>query len=176
MIGRVFRIVRVPITLLILLGVLLYGANWGFKNVFAEIPPAPPPSCIQQKVPKGQLKADQVTVRVYNGGDKHGLAGDIGRTMRGKGFKVSITTNTKERIKGTVIVGSGAKNPEVLLVHSFFKKATIRVDGRVDGSVDVLVGSTYAGFNKKAKNVINVGEKAVCLPASSTASPTVANG
>ena len=29
MIGRVFRIVRTPITLLILLGVLLYGAWWG---------------------------------------------------------------------------------------------------------------------------------------------------
>ena len=29
MIGRVFRIVRTPLTLLILLGVLCYGAWWG---------------------------------------------------------------------------------------------------------------------------------------------------
>ena len=41
MIGRVFRIVRTPITLLILLGVLLYGAWWGYRNIIQPVPKAP---------------------------------------------------------------------------------------------------------------------------------------
>ena len=45
MIGRVFRIVRTPITLLILLGVLMWGAWWGYTNILAPIPKVPPPPC-----------------------------------------------------------------------------------------------------------------------------------
>ena len=40
-----------------------------------------------------------------------------------------------------MIVGAGAKDPEVLLVKSFFKDATVRADKRADHSVDVLVGN-----------------------------------
>jgi hypothetical protein len=37
-IGRVFRIVRTPITLLLLLGVLMWGAWWGYNNILAPVP------------------------------------------------------------------------------------------------------------------------------------------
>ena len=63
----------------------------------------------------------------------------------------SAPTNTSEKVEQTVIVGADAKNPEVLLVKGFFKDATVRADKRTDGSVDVLVGDQYGGFNKKAK-------------------------
>jgi LytR cell envelope-related transcriptional attenuator len=170
-IGRIFRIVRTPITLLVLLGVLLYGAWWGYRNIIQPVPKPPPPPCVEQAVPKGELKASQVTVKVYNGGDRRGLAGDIGRSLRRKGFKVPVTTNTGEKIQKTVIVGAGAKNPEVLFVRSFFKKAVVRVDKRTDGSVDVLVGNKYGGFNNDAKATYVVKTKTVCLP-SQTPSPT----
>ena len=42
MIGRVFRIVRTPITLLILLGVLMWGAWWGYTNILRPVPKIPP--------------------------------------------------------------------------------------------------------------------------------------
>ena len=117
MIGRVFRIVRTPLTLLILLGVLCYGAWWGWNNVIATVPPLPPEPCVQQTLPNSQLRSTQVTVNVYNGGDRRGLAGDVGRALRDKGFKVQRTSNTGENIKQTVIVGANAKNPEVVLVR-----------------------------------------------------------
>ena len=164
MIGRVFRLVRTPITLLFLLGVLCYGAWWGYSNVLAPVPVAPPAPCVPQPVNQGQLRSSQVTVSVYNGGDRKGLAGDVGRALREKGFKVQRTTNTGEQIERTVIVGAGAKNPEVLLVKGFFKKSEIRVDKRVDNSVDVLVGTQYGVFNKKAKTSVPVRAKSVCLP------------
>ena len=175
MIGRVFRIVRTPITLLILLGVLMWGAWWGYTNILAPVPKIPPPPCVEQTLAKGQLKSSQVIIKVYNGGDRRGLAGDVGRSLRNKGFKVTLTTNTVEKISKTVIVGANAKNPEVLFVKSFFKDAVVRADKRNDGSVDVLVGNKYGGFNKNAKTTYVIKSKTACL-ASQTPTPSAPLG
>jgi hypothetical protein len=174
-IGRVFRIVRTPITLLILLGVLMWGAWWGYTNILAPVPKIPPPPCVEQTLAKGQLKASQVIIKVYNGGDRRGLAGDVGRSLRNKGFKVTLTTNTVEKISKTVIVGANAKNPEVLFVRSFFKDSVVRADKRNDGSVDVLVGNKYGGFNKDAKTTYTIKSKTACL-ASQTPTPSAPLG
>ncbi len=175
MIGRVFRIVRVPITLLVLLGVLMYGAWWGYSNVLKPVPPTPPKPCVQQTLQGGQLRSGQVTVSVFNGGNRRGLAGDVGRALRDKGFRVQRTANTGEKVGQTVIVGAGAKNPEVLMVAAFFKKPAIRIDkNKADRSVDVLVGDKYGGFNKGAKTTLTVKAKTVCLPAA--ASPSTVLG
>lgn len=171
MIGRVFRIVRTPLTLLLLLGVLCYGAWWGYKNVLADVPPLPPDPCVEQQLPNSQLRSSQVTVNIYNGGNRRGLAGDVGRALRDKGFRVLKTTNTKEKVSATVIVGANASNPEVQLVKGFFKGASVRADKRQDGTVDVLVGDKYGGFNKKAPTAITVKSSKACLPATQTASP-----
>jgi len=164
----VFRIVRTPITLLLLLGVLAYGAWWGYTNVLAPVPATPPVKCVPQLVKAGELSSAQVVVNVFNGGSQKGLAGDVGRSLRQSGFKVQRTTNTAVKIDKTVIVGAGAKNPEVLLVQSFFKKSSIKVDKRPDHSVDVLVGNSYGGFDKKAKTTLKVKAKSVCLPPTPT--------
>ena len=51
----------------------------------------------------------------------------------------------------------------------------MRVDKRTDGTVDVLVGDKYGGFNKKAPTAIAVKSATVCLPSSQTASPALGN-
>ena len=174
MIGRIFRVVRTPVTLLILFGMLLYGAWWGYNNIIKPIPPLPPEPCVDQVVEKGQLKSGQVVVRVYNGGDRKGLAADVGRSLRGRGFRVVLTTNTVEKIQKTVIVGAAGNNPEVLFVKSFFKEAVVRSDKRVDRTVDVLVGNKYGGFKKDAKTTYQVDTTTLCLPSQSTsASPAL---
>jgi hypothetical protein len=169
-IGRIFRIVRTPITLLLLLGVLCYAAWWGYTNVLRPIPAPPVQPCVDQSVNKGQLKSSQVTVKVYNGGNKRGLAGDVGRSLRERGFNVIRTANTAEKISKTVIVGADSKNPEVLLVKGFFKDAVVKGDKRADHSVDVLVGNKYGGFNKNAKRTYAVKTSTVCLPSQTTSS------
>lgn len=166
MIGRVFRLVRTPLTLLVLLGVLCYGAYWGYNNIIAPVPAAPPEPCVNQTVTKGKLLSSQVTVSIFNGGSKRGLAGDVGRLMRDRDFTVQRMTNTNENIQKTVIVGAGTKNPEVLLVKAFFKDAEVRSDKRADHTVDILVGDKYAGFNKKAPTSYAVKTSTVCLPPS----------
>ena len=51
----------------------------------------------------------------------------------------------------------------MLFVKSFFKDAVVRADKRTDGSVDVLVGNKYGGFNKNAKTTY-VGQDQDRLP------------
>ncbi len=173
MLGRVLRAIRVPVTLLILLGLLCYGAWWGWTRVIAQTPKSPPEPCVQQTVAKGKLKSSQVTVNVFNGGRKRGLAGDVAKDLEAAQFKVGKVGNTDHdhAVSSTVIVGAGAKNPEVLLVKGFFKGAKISADQRANHSVDVLVGNSYGGFNKLAKTSIAVKGKSVCLPASPSSSP-----
>jgi len=164
LIGRIFRVVRTPLTLLVLLGVLLYAAWWGYNNIIQPVPKQAAPPCVDQTLAKGQLKSSQVTLRVFNGGDRKGLAADVGRALRDKGFKVQQTRNTVEKIQRTVIVGANAKDPEVLFVQRFLKDSVVRADGRADHSVDVLVGNRYGGFNKSAKTTYAVKAGTVCLP------------
>jgi len=175
LIGRIFRVARTPVTLLILFGVLLYGAYWGYNNIIKPVPALPPEPCVVQNLPNGQLKTGQVVVRVYNGGDRKGLAADVGRSLRGKGFRVTLTTNTVEKIQKTVIVGADVNNPEVKFVKTFFKESVVRADQRVDRTVDVLVGNKYGGFDKNAKTTYRVETDTVCLP-SQTPSATPALG
>lgn len=174
MIGRILRVVRTPVTLVILLAALVYAAYWGYTNVIAPVPPPPPTPCVQQALPKRQLATKQVYVKVFNGGNSRGLAANVGRALRGKGFKVTATSNTIVKVDKTVIVGAGAHDPEVLLTKSFFKDATVQADGRADHTVDVLVGNKYAGFNKNAKKTLSVGADTLCLPSVETVSPTPA--
>jgi len=168
--GRVLRTLRTPLTLLVLLGILIYGAYWGWTNVVAPPPPPQPKPCVTQKVAGGKLKTSQVTVHILNGGKVRGLAGTVAQEMRAKGFKTSQVDNTEEAVTTTVIVGASKNNPEVKLVLSFFKKAKVREDKRSDRSVTVLVGDKYAGFNTKAKTSITVKAKTVCLPGTPTPS------
>jgi hypothetical protein len=160
---------------MILFGMLLYGAWWGYDNIIRPIPPLPPTPCVDQSVPNGQLKASQVVVKVYNGGDRKGLAADVGRSLRNEGFRVILTTNTVEKIQKTVIVGAAENNPEVLFVKSFFNESVVRSDKRADHTVDVLVGNKYGGFNTNAKTTYQVDTTTLCLPSQSP-SPTPAIG
>lgn len=159
----VWRAIRTPLTLLVLLAVLGFGAKWGYDNATAPPPPPPPTPCVDQPVKDGKLSSTQVTVNIYNGGSKRGLAGDVGYTLREHGFKIVAATNTDEKVAKTVVVGAAQDNPEVQLVMGFFKDATFRADGRVERDVDVLLGAKYAGMNDKAPNTIKVDTKSVCL-------------
>lgn len=164
MLGRVLRAIRTPLTLLVLLAVLCYGAWWGWEKVVAPAPAAQPEPCVETQVEKGTLKSSQVTVNVLNGGRKRGLAGTVGEQLLSKKFKIDQIGNTDREIETTIIVGAGEKNPEVLLVKGFFKGAAVEADDRSDHSVDVLVGNKYGGFQKKAKTSIAVKTETVCLP------------
>lgn len=160
---------RTAITIAVLLFVLVGGLAWGYRSVQQATAPKPPPPCVTTET-KALIPA-QVSIRVLNGGSVIGLAGTVSTAMRSRGFVVLRTGNTDEHINGTIIVGAKESNPEVQLVAGYFEKATIRTDGRKDGTVDVLVGDQYGGLTKTPPTSVAVPGGVVCLP-SSTPSPS----
>ncbi len=158
---------RTPVTLLLLLAVLGYGAWWGYKTVIAPAPKNATP-CVTRTA--SELLPNQVTVKVLNGGDVRGFATDVAKTLRARGYNVSAVGNTDNAVTQTTIVGAAAENPEVVLVASNFSEATIRPDNRADHTVDVILGPKNAdpmpgqGFQTS----IPLPGGTVCLPSSAT--------
>lgn len=168
MVGRILRAIRTPFVLLILLGILVYGAWWGWTNIVKPVKSDSRDSCVPTKVTDKKLKTSQVTVRVKNGGDKRGLAGQVTNHLKSTKFHALEPGNTDKKVNKTVIVGKSAKNPEVKLVQRFFPKSRAKSDHRSDRSVDVRVGNGYKGFKKSAHRSYPVKTKTVCLPKSSS--------
>ena len=173
MIGRVFRIVRTPLTLLVLLGVLAYGAWWGYTNVLKPLPPPAADPCVEQKVTKGQLTPVRSPSASTTGANAAGWPVTSGEPYASVASSCSGPPTPARRSGSPSIIGAAAKNPEVLLVSGFFRGAVIKADKRKDRSVDVLVGDRYGGFNKNAKASISVKTPTVCLPSVRTPSPVL---
>ena len=169
---QVIRWLRTPVTLVVLLIVLGYGAWWGYKAVLT-VPVSTINACVTQ--PVSQLTPDKVTVRVLNGGDVKGYATDVAKVLKARGYNISVVSNTSETITTPVIVGGTVDSPAVKLVASNFPGATLRADNRNDGTVDVLIGTKSdktipaTGFS----TAIPVPNGNACLPKSqsSSASP-----
>lgn len=134
---QVIRLLRTPVTLIVLLVVLGYGAWWGYKAVLT-VPVSTANACVS--LPVTQLTPDKVTVRVLNGGDVRGLAGNVAKILEARGYNVASVGNTGEAVATPIIVGATADSPAVKLVASNFPTGTIRADNRNDGTVDVLLG------------------------------------
>lgn len=170
-VGKVLKALRTPVTLLVLLAALGYAAWWGYTNVTAPIPPAPREPCVPQSVEDGKMTAEQVTLRVLNGGSQRGLAGEVADDLRENGFRVSRVDNLdraddEPETEGTIIVVQDKDNPEAKLVAAFFTDATFKEEPeRIDHSVDVIVGNDFGGFDDEAAASIKVKASTVCLPA-----------
>lgn len=172
--NEVIRMVRVPVTLVILLVILGAGAWWGYKAVLTT-PVSTANACVSQ--PVEQLTPNKVTVRVLNGGDTKGYATEVAKALKARGYSISVISNTSEVITTPVIVGGSVDLPAVKLVASNFPEATLRADNRNDGTVDVLIGTKSdktlpdTGF----ATAMPVPNGSACLPKSQvspTATPT----
>lgn len=160
---RYVRMFGTPITLLVLLLILIFGARWGYRNVMAPAPPAPLIPCTQQSVGSA-LKTSDVDVTVLNGGNTAGLASTVANQLRGVGFGIDHTGNATETVTTTTIVGAAKGNPEVKLLAGFFPGAKIVEDGRADHSVEVHVGNAKTGFTSSAPKQVKISGTTVCLP------------
>lgn len=175
----VFRMLRTPVTLALLLVVLGYGAWWGYKSVLT-VPVSTANACVSQTL--SQLLPTQVTVRVLNGGDTKGLATDVAKALKARGYKVSAVGNTDEAVTTPVIVGASVDSPAVKLLAGNFPTATVRADNRIDGTVDVLIGTKTPDFMPASgfPSAIAIPNGSACLPkstptpSSATPSPTAA--
>lgn len=140
---RIFRLIATPILLLGLLGLLLWGANWGWKALTEPLPSPSPTPCVVG--PAEVITPADITVRVFNGGFTSGLANRVGNHLERAGFNVAKVDNTEERIIGTVIRANERETLQAGIVAAQFIEPVIEFDSRVDGTVDVLVGTDFKG-------------------------------
>lgn len=158
---RHIRTIGTPVVLLALLGFLIWGASWGWRNLTAPLPSESPTPCVT--TPASTVSSANVTIRsVENGGFAQGLAGRVAQHLRNNGFTVLHVRNTDERVAETIIRGNAENEAALELLQSHFFDSVIQHDDRVDGTVDVLVGTTYAGVNQDFKREVNTPEGVTC--------------
>jgi hypothetical protein len=167
---QVIRVIKTPVTLIILLAMLGYGAMWGYQHV--TMPDnRKVQTCVMTDVGEN-LTPERVTVRVLNGGESGGLAKLMAGFLRAHGFRAPSYNNSNERVPNTVVVGNSVDDPEVKLLLGFFTGSTARGDERADHSVDVIMGDKDTHIENPVASIPVSGP--VCLPAiaASTVSAT----
>lgn len=159
---RIFRLLATPAILIGLLIFLYWGATQGWNALTAPFPGPSPTPCVTKSLTT--LTPQDVTVRVYNGGSETGKAGEVAQVLKAAGFKVAKTTNTKESVTKTII-RSGQNNTDAAkLVASYLQGSpTPATDDRVDGTVDVLIGSEYQGTVESGLTEVQVESGSICL-------------
>ena len=84
-------------------------------------------------------------------------------TLKTAGFEVAKTTNSKERVTKTII-RSGENNTDAAkLVASYLKDPTLETDSRVEGTVDIMVGSDFTDLTESGLTEIPVESGTIYL-------------
>ena len=169
---QVIRVLKTPVTLIILLAILGYGAMWGYQHATMDIAARPAATCVPTDV-GAELTPPKVTVRVYNAGTKSKAASLTRLYLNHYGFRVTSIGNKERELANTLIIGNSADDPEVKLLQQFFVGATAEGDGRSDHMVDVLImDKTVRAVQPKTSIAV---DGPVCLPpikSAATATPS----
>lgn len=156
---------KTPVTLVVLLGVLLGAAYYGWASVVsggsADKKTTPTtPTCATTQVGKGQrLTAKNVLVNVYNAGSVEGLANRTLTTLKARGFRGGVVSNAPTGIftRSVMILARDRRAPQVQLVAQQFRGPV--AFGRphdVAAGVNVVVGDNFGGFRKRILRAIVV--------------------
>ena len=165
---------RTPITMVVLLGVLLGAAYYGWntivnpgdnKNSANPSGTKNSPTCTQKTIQKGsQIPAAEVRVNVYNAGSRSGLAGETLDLLVQKGFRRGVAENAPPDIttwgNATVILPGGQGAPQTRLVRNQFLGIVKYVNGpALAPGVDIVVGDNFRGVNPNAQAFVRVNRQ-----------------
>ncbi len=162
-----------PITLLVLIGLLLGAAYYGWRNVSepdaksptATAPLTKKPKCATvEKFRKGQeIGAEDVVVNVFNAGSTTGLATETLDSLVAKGFTRGEADNAPGDVTAgnVTIVTKQKDDPTVRLVALQFKGTVEFAEGPdLAPGVDVFVGDGFRSVDDEAQRVLRL-ERAV---------------
>ncbi len=108
----------------------------------SDVASSPTTSCSTAQLPA----VSSITVNVYNGTDRAGLAGITARTLREQGFVVAQVGNDplSKQVEGVAEIRYGPEgeaSAQALALR--LTGATMAPDGREGGTVDVAVGKGF---------------------------------
>jgi len=114
-----------------------------------------------------------VTVNVYNATDRNGLAAKTAAEVRKRGFKVATVANDplQRTVAGTAEVRygpSGAAGGKLVL--ALVRGAKVHPDGRIDASVDLVLGNKFTALAAVSK--ARPAPKPTPKPSATTTKPT----
>lgn len=103
-------------------------------------PPCPPDGAVP-------LAYDQVTVSVYNGSDRSGLAGTTADVFASRGFSIGSTGNypTMINLPAEVLFGQSGVAAAYTVAAQLLNPRLV-LDTREDATVDVVLGADFAGM------------------------------
>ncbi|MBA3019933.1 LytR C-terminal domain-containing protein [Propionicimonas sp.] len=158
--NQVIRVLKTPVTLIVLLLFVIGAGFWSLKAVSAPSAKTANP-CVSTDVGK-ELTPNRVSIRVLNASETPRQAKDTAAFVRPYGFNVIRVNNSERQVPVTTIIGYAADSPEVLLVQQFFPGSVTEGDGRADHVVDVLLGPNAERAVSPVTSLPVSGQ--VCLP------------
>jgi hypothetical protein len=170
LLNKVIRVLKTPVTLLVLLTLVLVAGIWGVNAVSAPMVKSADP-CVMTNVGSA-LTPESVSVRILNAGGQSGQAKRTATYIRAYGFDVVLINNSSREVANTVIVGNSTDSPEVKLVMQMFPDAVAEGDSRADHVVDILVSASTTQAPARPTPVPVSGS--VCLPQHDSAAESAA--
>jgi LytR cell envelope-related transcriptional attenuator len=171
--------IRTPLTLILLVAILVVGLTVGWRLATADAPSlrestsSSEPTCQNREFKAGStLRAQQVTVNVFNSGTTPDLAGDTMRALTKVGFEGGVTGNAPDGVRAdsVVILDPNPKSSQVRLVAKQFGRGVdIRKPTGDDdtAAVDIIVGNDFraSDLDDDAPTSMEVkGTTVVCVP------------
>ena len=157
------------VTLLVLAGLLVLAALWGFSAATKPFPgKSDPPVCVDRAVSEGdKVFSTDVTVSVENAGDRNGLASFTLDLFKERGFGEGETGNAPKGadVAYAEVWTTDPKSPAVQLVESWLGPRSQVVDHKEDTpGVLVVVGDGFDRLVKGSKKVVASGSATICSP------------
>jgi hypothetical protein len=149
------RHLTTAVTMVVLIGILVLGVVVGVRELFAPLPGSEDASSeataeeTESCQPDGKphrLTSREVTVNVFNGGNRAGLAGQTLDTLSARGFQAGEAGNASRtgvrRVQVWVVEGEEAAGK--LVARNFGPRVpvkTVQGDKDLGDGVDVVVGN-----------------------------------
>jgi hypothetical protein len=160
--------VRTTVTLAALALLLVLAGLWGWQATTTPLPAkVDTPVCVATEVAAGEkVFPEQVTVSVWNGGQRAGLAGRTMQLLTDAGFAEGHDGNVSgSKVSVVAIWTQDPDSPAVALVASRLGKDVpiVQRDGPGPG-VNVIVGDGFQDLVKGRRSVVAGQDASICSP------------
>lgn len=160
--------VRTTITLTSVGVLLVLAGLWGWQAATDPLPAKVDTAiCVPTAIAAGEkVFPEQVTVSVYNAGDREGLAGRTMQLLTDAGFAEGQSGNTPRAEVGTVAIWTDEPDsPAVQLVASRLGRHVDIEEREGPGAgIDVIVGDGFQDVRRGERFVVAESDTTICSP------------
>ncbi|VXC32408.1 LytR C-terminal domain-containing protein [Nocardioides sp. AX2bis] len=157
---------RTALTLLVLLGVVLGAAAWGWSRLTSPVGDAAGGPCTETDLEPGdRVTTEQVVVTVLNAGSRSGLAGRVTGDLVDQGFVKGQSTNAPSgtEVPRVQIWTDSPRSPQVRLVRGYLGEVSVVRRDPVGEGVTVVVGDDFEELTAGPARVTVREDTTACL-------------